>query len=147
LRAQFQVLVIPFRSTALGLEYAVLKRSDSDYWQFVAGGGEEGESPMQAAERETAEEIGIAGDLRSLDSQSSVPKDCFAAADSWGKDVYVIPEHCFAVPVIDEDIRLSSEHTECQWVSYEQACSLLKWSSNRIALWELNQRLMKERSS
>ena len=144
MRAQFQVLVIPFRSTTAAFEFAVLKRSDGDYWQFVAGGGEEGETLMQAAERETAEEIGIAGDMLALDSLATVPKDCFAAADSWGEDVYVIPEHCFAVHVLDANIQLSSEHTEFQWVSYEQACSLLKWDSNRNALWELNQRLLKE---
>ena len=147
MRAPFQILVIPFRSTASAFEFAVLKRSDTDYWQFVAGGGEVGETPMQAAERETAEEIGITSNVRPLNSQSTVPKDCFAAADSWGEDVYVIPQHCFAVLVADDDIRLSSEHTEFQWVSYEQAYSLLKWDSNRNALWELNQRLMKERSS
>lgn len=147
MRAQFQVLVIPFRPTTSALEFAVLKRSDADYWQFVAGGGEEGETPAQAAERETTEEIGMAGDLRPLDSLATIPKDCFATADSWGEDVYVIPEHCFAVHVSNADIQLSPEHTEFQWVSYEQACSLLKWDSNRNALWELNQRLMKERSS
>ena len=146
-RAPFQILVIPFRRTESGPEFAVLKRSDADYWQFVAGGGEEGETPIQTAERETQEEIGIAGELMPLDSLSTVPKDCFAAADSWGEDVYVVPEHCFAVPVGNRDIRLSSEHAEFQWVSFEQACSLLKWDSNRNALWELNQRLLKERGS
>jgi dATP pyrophosphohydrolase len=142
MRAPFQILVIPFRRTAAGLEFAVLKRSDADYWQFVAGGGEDGETPVQAAQRETKEEVGIVGDLTKLDSLATLPKDCFAAADSWGEDVYVIPQHCFAVTVPNVDIRLSPEHTEFQWVSYEQACRLLKWDSNRNALWELNQRLM-----
>jgi dATP pyrophosphohydrolase len=146
MRSPFQVLVIPFRSTASAIEFAVLRRSDADYWQFVAGGGEDGESPVQAAQRETTEEIGVAGDLRPLDSLATVPKNCFSAADSWGEDVYVIPQHCFAVDVGNVDIRLSPEHADYQWVSYEQACSLLKWDSNRNALWELNQRLMKERS-
>lgn len=146
MRAPFQVLVIPFRSTGPALEFAVLKRSDAGFWQFVAGGGQVGETPLQAARRETAEETGITGDLRPLDSQATVPKDCFRAAESWGEDVYVIPEYCFAVPVVGEDIRLSSEHTEYRWVPYERACSLLKWDSNRNALWELNQRLMKEQS-
>ena len=147
MRAPFQVLVIPFRRTASTLKFAVLKRSDADYWQFVAGGGEDGETPIQAAQRETKEEVGITGDLTQLDSLSTVPKDCFAAADLWGENVYVIPEHCFAVHVGNEDIYLSPEHTELKWVSYEQGGSLLKWDSNRNAIWELNQRLMKERNS
>lgn len=141
MRAPFQILVIPFRRTAEGLRFAVLKRSDAGYWQFVAGGGEEGETPLQAARRETKEEIGIAGELMPLDSISTVPKEGFAAADSWGPEVYVIPEHCFAINVEDAALVLSGEHTESQWVSYERARSLLKWDSNRNALWELNERL------
>ena len=82
MRAAFQVLVIPFRRTTAGLEFAVLKRSDADCWQFVAGGGEEGETPIQAARRETREEIGVAADARflKLDSMATIPKNCFAAA-------------------------------------------------------------------
>ena len=144
MRAPFQVLVIPFHQTASTLKFAVLRRSDADYWQFVAGGGEDGETPIQAAQRETKEEVGITGDLTQLDSLSTVPKDSFAAADSWGENVYVIPEHCFAVHASNADICLSPEHTEFQWLSYEKAYRLLKWDSNRNALWELNQRLMKE---
>ena len=141
MRAPFQILVIPFRRTATGLEFAVLKRSDADYWQFVAGGGEDGETPIEAAQREIQEEVGITGDLIQLDSLSTVPKDCFAAAESWGQDVYVIPEHCFAVEAGDHELALSGEHTELRWVPYEQARSLLEWDSNRNVLWELNERL------
>ena len=93
MRAPFQVLVIPYRWQASVLEFVVLKRSDADYWQFVAGGGEDNETPIHAAQREAKEEVGIAGDLMQLDSLATVPKDSFAAADSWGEDVYVIPEH------------------------------------------------------
>ena len=143
MRAPFQVLVIPFRRTTAGLEFAVLKRSDADYWQFVAGGGEGRETPLEAASRETEEETGIPanGRIMQLDSMATVPKSCFAVADSWGDSVYVIPEHCFAVDATDAALRLSGEHRESRWVPYEQACRLLKWDSNRNALWELVQRL------
>jgi len=40
MRAPFQVLVIPYRSMASALEFAVLKRSGANDWQFVAGGGD-----------------------------------------------------------------------------------------------------------
>jgi len=142
MRAPFQVLVIPFRLTAVGPEFAVLKRSDAGWWQFVAGGGEDDESPRQAAEREVKEEIGIdaAQHLIQLDSVATVPRDCFAAG-SWGRGVYVIPEHCFAVDAGDRPLALSGEHTELCWVPYQRAFDLLKWDSNRNALWELNARL------
>lgn len=141
MREPFQILVIPFRRTAEGPQFAVLKRKDADCWQFVAGGGESGESPVQAAQRETSEEVGITADLIALDSIATIPKHLFAAAQSWGADVYVIPEHCFAVNAGDAALTLSAEHTELQWASYERARDLLNWDSNRNALWELNERL------
>jgi dihydroneopterin triphosphate diphosphatase len=143
MRAPFQVLVIPFRHTSGGLQFAVLKRSDAGWWQFVAGGGEDGESALQAAQRETREEIGLAEDGRiiQLDSQAAVPKDAFAASASWGPDIYVVPEYSFAIDTGDHALALSDEHTELCWASYEQAWRLLKWDSNRTALWELNARL------
>jgi dihydroneopterin triphosphate diphosphatase len=143
MRAPFQILVIPYRRTPAGLEFAVLRRSDTGWWQFVAGGGEDDETPMQAAHRETREETGIVADSRllKLDSMATVPKDSFAAADSWGPDIYVIPEYCFAVDIGDNVTVHSGEHTEVRWVSYEDACSLLKWDSSRNALQKLNARL------
>lgn len=147
MRAPFQILVILFRRTPGGPEFAVLKRSDAGYWQFVAGGGEDGEAPVQAARRETKEEVGISGDMTPLDSLSTVPKECFAVADSRGEDVYVIPQYCFAVDVGACEISLSWEHTECRWVPHEEACSLLEWESNRNALWELNERLQALKSA
>jgi len=141
MRAPFQVLVIPFRHTAFGPEFAVLKRSDADYWQFVAGGGEDDETPEQAARRETEEESGLLGTIIPLDSLSTVPKSSFADADLWGPDIFVIPQHCFAIDTNGHEIVLSREHTECRWVPFEEALRLLKWDSNRNALWELNERL------
>jgi dATP pyrophosphohydrolase len=141
MRAPFQVLVIPFRFKSERWEFAVLKRSDADYWQFIAGGGEDAETPLQAARRETEEEIGVVGEVVALDSLSTVRKDCFAGAALWGDDVFVIPEHAFAVKIGTHGICLSGEHTEFRWLPFDEASRLLKWDGNRTALWELNERL------
>ena len=141
MRAPFQILVIPYRRTAAGPEFAVLKRTDDGNWQFVAGGGEIGESPIEAARRETREEIGVAGKMVRLDSTATIPKNRFRDANLWGPDVYVIPEHCFAIDVGSSVITLSGEHTTLCWVPYERAWQLLQYDSNRNALWELNERL------
>ncbi len=58
-RAPFQILVLPYRKIAEAFEFAVFSRSDYACWQGIAGGGEEGETPMEAAQREAREEAGI----------------------------------------------------------------------------------------
>jgi dATP pyrophosphohydrolase len=144
MRAPFQVLVIPFRKSNSNIEYAIFKRSDADYWQFIAGGGEDGETPEQAAQREASEEAGVSSDshLIRLDSTSTVPKENFAAAKSWPSTLYVVPEYCFAVDLGKSDIAISPEHLEFRWVLYGEAQKMLEWDSNRNALWEINERLL-----
>jgi broad specificity phosphatase PhoE len=41
-------------------------------------------------------------------------------------------------------ITLSREHTDYRWVAYAEAARLLRWDSNRTALWELNERLTRQ---
>jgi len=59
MRAPFQVLVLPFRHREGRLEFAIFRRADDGSWQGIAGGGEDGESPVEAARREAAEEAAI----------------------------------------------------------------------------------------
>jgi len=143
MRAPFQVLVIPYRRDRTGVRFALLKRRDAGYWQFVAGGGEQGETPQDAARREAQEELGIEtlGSVMPLHAMATVPKNCFPAAATWDRNLYVVPEYCFAVEIGENYIGVSDEHTECLWLGYQQAFQLLKWDSNRTALWELNERL------
>jgi dATP pyrophosphohydrolase len=41
----------------------------------------------------------------------------------------------------DFTIAISREPTAYRWLSYEEAVKLLRWDSNKTALWELNERL------
>ncbi len=116
-RSKFQVLIIPFRIVENGIpEFAVTKRFDMDFWQFLSGGGESDETPMQAAKREANEEGNIPYDYKMiiLDSTASIPAINFAAHKEWGNEVYVVPEYSFGVEIKDKDLALSSEHTELQ---------------------------------
>lgn len=137
-RAKYQVLVIPYMVKSNSLYFAVLKRSDSQSWQFIAGGGEGDETPCEAAKRESYEEAGI--DILSryikLDCTSTVPVFNFSESSNWPSDLYVIPEYCFAVEV-QSKLFISDEHLEYNWVNYEDASKILKWDSNRTALWEV----------
>lgn len=144
-RAPIQILVLPFRKNPKGnYEFAVFRRSDAGFWQGIAGGGEDSESPLKTAIREAFEEAGIPSNSKfySLQFKGNVPVNAFAARKHWSKDLYVVPEYYFAVDCNGIEIVLSSEHTEFKWVSYYEALKLLKWDSNKTALWELNERLM-----
>lgn len=144
-RAPFQVLVYPFRIIHQGdIEYALLKRADSGYWQAVAGGGEDKETPLEAARRETFEETGILqdSDFLLLQTIESVPVTEFRDGHLWGEDLYVIPQYYFGVLIRDGRIVLSQEHTEYAWLAYEAADKLLRYDGNKTALWELNRRLV-----
>lgn len=143
-RSPFQVLVFPFRSAPEGLSYAVFRRRDGGYWQGIAGGGEDEEAPVQAARREACEEAGIPSDARfiPLNTIASIPVLHFREHPGWDSDLYVIAEYSFGVDASGVDVQISAEHTECRWLPYDQASALLRYDSNRTALWELHCRLM-----
>lgn len=142
-RAAFQVLVLPYRQTDGVLQYALFRRSDGAYWQGVAGGGEAGETPLQAAEREAAEEAGLVGGFEfiELDARATIPVVHVTGEFTWGPDVLVIPEFTFGVRVDAPELTLSDEHTEYGWFDIDAAVKAVQWDSNRSALWELDHRL------
>ncbi len=149
-RAPFQVLVLPYRHIQDSILYAIFCReaSTGGYWQGIAGGGEVGETPLEAAKREAREEASVDPNSKfiALDTRAMIPRYYFSDRD-WDPDILVIPEYSFAVHVTDEELSCSEEHTEYCWLDYEQATELLHWDSNKTALWELNQRLLRRGSA
>jgi dATP pyrophosphohydrolase len=143
-RAPFQVLVYPYRQVGdEEFKYVLLKRSDRGFWQGIAGGGEDSETPLEAARRETFEETGIPPDsaFLQLDTVEPIPVTAFKDSYLWGEDVYVVPQYCFGVLVEDDRLLLSAEHTTYRWLGYEEAYRLLRYDGNKTALWELDKRL------
>ncbi|HEX2947896.1 MAG TPA: NUDIX pyrophosphatase [Clostridia bacterium] len=142
-----QILVIPYQVSDAIPIYCIFKRSDAHYWQFIAGGAEDNETPCEAAKREAFEEANLYEGLEyyQLTSKFHVPADCILPRHRqyWSKDTFVLPEYCFSVKVSDTNITLSSEHEEFRWVSYEKAIELLKWETNKTALFELDNRIKK----
>jgi len=144
-RAPYNVLVIPWYRAGSCPEYCVFKRKDMGVWQFIAGGGEAGETPVQAAVRESLEEAGIAADgmLKRLTAGYHVPACCFSdeARAGWGPSVIVVPAHCFAVEVKSRVIAISREHTAFQWAGYDAAYSMLRFDADKTAMYETDQRI------
>jgi dihydroneopterin triphosphate diphosphatase len=142
-RAPFQVLVYPYIAVGEDFEYALFKRADKGYWQTVAGGGEDHETPLQAAHRELWEETGLPTDtpLLQLQTIEPIPVTEFKDSHLWGDAVYVIPQYCFGAAASTRELRLSHEHSEYRWLPYPAALPLIPFDGNRTALWELHQRL------
>ncbi len=145
MRQPLQVIVIPYRRLDDAIEYAVFHRSDNSMWHFVSGGAEDDESAEDAAKRELCEETGICDgiSLIRLDARASVPKTAFSGTEHWPAGLYVVPEHAFAVELSRQEIKLSEEHDRYAWLGYAEAYKVLTWDSNKVALWELNERLAK----
>lgn len=59
----------------------------------------------------------------------------------WGEECLVIPEHCFAVKMHSKKINISDEHGCFEWVGYSTAKQRLKYDSNKVALWELDNKI------
>ena len=144
-RAAFNVLVLLYKKEMDEIEYCIFKRADMEIWQFIAGGGEDKETPIEAAARETLEEANIkAGKLFPLTSMCFVPANQFseAAQVSWGSETSEIPVYCFASKVDKEcEILISEEHLEYKWCSYEEAQDLLYFDLDKTALYELKEKV------
>lgn len=139
MREPYQILSIPYRIVDGTPLFCIFRRADSSYWQFIAGGGENGETPIEAAKRETIEELGIdPKNIKQLTCVAYVPAEVIAESrrQHWDKNTYVIPEYSFAFEC-DSDPTLSNEHTEYQWLTYDEARKLLKWDSNKVAMYEI----------
>lgn len=143
MRAPFQILAVPYHFIKGELRFCVFHRADSDVWQFIAGGGENNEKPIQAAQREIKEETGVtAKKLTALQSVAFVAAEIVTETmrTHWDKNIFVIPEYSFAFEC-NADPTLSREHSEYQWLPYSDARKLLKWDSNKVAMYEIMCRL------
>lgn len=143
-RAPFQVLVLPYVRAADGTpRYSVFRRADLGVWQGIAGGGEEGETPDEAARREAAEEAGVPADApwTRLAAVGRVPASAFGPPAHWPAGLAEVPEYAFGVEVAPEAVVLSPEHDAVAWLPYAEAVVRLAWASNRAALVALHARL------
>jgi dihydroneopterin triphosphate diphosphatase len=119
-----------YRNTDNGPLYLILKRSTGKYyehlWQGVAGKIEKGETAIQTVIRELEEETG------------KKPKKMFAADhiasfyDARNDRILMVP--IFGIEVENSEVKLSEEHSEYKWVSFEEALALLTWKGQKEGL-------------
>ena len=149
MRQPYETLIFPYKKENGEYKYAIFLREDMKVWQGICGGGEEGETVLETAKRESYEEAGINIDSEymQLETITTMPVVAITGEYTWGEDVYLVKEYCFGVKIDGQEIILSDEHPEYRWVSYEEAKKLLKWDSDKTALWELNERLKRKTNS
>jgi dATP pyrophosphohydrolase len=146
MRIPKQVLIIPYRKIDDKIEYCIFKRKDMNAWQWIAGGAEDfDKNILESAKREFWEETNIKDvSLQQLEMTCKIPVVNVVKDFMWGEDVFYSEEYAFSANITDEKIELSNEHTEYKWVDYSEARSLLKYDSNKSALWELDTKLKRE---
>lgn len=146
MRQPYETLIFPYKKEKNEIQFAIFLRKDMKFWQGICGGGEEGETILETAKRETYEETGIKNNsyFMQLDTITTIPVVSITGKFTWGDDVFLVKEYCFGVDATGQEIKLSKEHIEFRWLNYEEAKQLLKYDSDKTALWELNERLKKE---
>ena len=146
MRIPKQVLIIPYRIIDDKIEYCIFKRKDMDAWQWIAGGAEDfDKDKIESAKREFFEETSIKNaQIQQLEMTCKIPVVNVVKDFKWGENIFYSEEYSFAVNITNKKIQLSNEHTEYKWVDYKEAKSLLRYDSNKSALWELDVKLKKE---
>ena len=141
MREPYQILIFPYRFLQNEIEILIGCRNDNGYWQAISGGGENGENQLETAIRELKEETNLTGvNWVKLDSMCMLPKIYFQGHEKWHNYPFVIPAYSFMVEAVGVT-KVSSEHSELKWCSLPEAESILKYDSNKIAVWEIGQRL------
>lgn len=149
MRLPKQVLVIPFKKDIDGtLKYCIFKRNDLNVHQFIAGGMEDFDETIESAvKREFFEETGIDAEENNffkLEEECMIPVVNIVKDFLWGENVFYAKEYAFGVCLDDKyKINLSSEHKDFAWLTYDEARKLLKYDSNKSALWELDTKIKK----
>ena len=119
-----------YRITDNGPLYLMMKRNIgkhySHLWQGVAGKIEKGETAWQAVIRELKEETG------KLPQRIFVADHIASFYNAKEDIVQMVP--IFGIEVKGEDVILSDEHCDFQWVKYEEALNLLTWKGQKEGL-------------
>ena len=116
-----------FRQTKNGFRFLLLKRARTKMyehlWQGVAGEIEKGEKAWQAAIRELKEETGF-DPIRIF-----VADHVSRFYETHGDRVNLVP--VFGIEVENGDVTLSKEHSEFQWMDFENARNTLVWNGQK----------------
>ncbi|MDP3990322.1 MAG: NUDIX domain-containing protein [archaeon] len=114
------VRAVIYRRTEQGYDFLLLyKVGTKNYWQNPQGGQKRGEGPLEALLRESEEETGIPRSSLELINSTEVKKEYITLRRGTKTKVNLT---AYAVKVNGvHQIKLSKEHNNFKWVSYDKA--------------------------
>lgn len=148
MREPYQVLIILYNYENGELKVCIFHRMIKGYWQFVSGGKDSADVDLYSAmKRELYEETGIDASKHKtykLETTTSIAGCMFK--EKFVDCPILITESVYAIEYSEFNrICLSNEHDEFRVVSYDDAMELLKWDSNKVALYELYRKLKQDK--
>lgn len=129
---------ILFRERSDKREYLLLKSRPGD-WEFPKGGVEGEEELQQTVLREVEEETGLEN-VKLLDGF----RDDYDYEFTFGGDVIQKTVHLFLAKAFEPDVDISTEHSDYQWRTYDQAINTLSHDSTKRILREAEEFLETE---
>ena len=128
------------------LQVLLLERADRPgFWQSVTGSQDAGETLLQTAQRELAEETGIVTDAATLtDWQRENRYEIYAHwRVRYAPGVTHNTEHVFslALPAVQNIVLAPREHLDYQWLPWREAADCVFSWSNAEVIRELPQRM------
>ena len=119
-----------YRHAKTKLKFLTLKRSKTKIyehlWQGVAGKIEDGETASEAAIRELKEETGF------TPHKMFVADHVSSFYESHFDRINLVP--VFGIEVRSQNVVLSEEHCEYEWLEFEKAYSRLTWNGQKKGL-------------
>lgn len=124
---------IVFKNHTFDPRFLVLKRNDDAkvhpcIWQIVTAKIDEGEKAYETARREVYEETGL------NPSKLYVAPSINHFYNYMDDSINLIP--VFIAEVDSEDVKISFEHSEFEWLSYEDAFARIHWENQKQKLEE-----------
>jgi dATP pyrophosphohydrolase len=128
------------------MQVLLLERADRPgFWQSVTGSQDAGETLLQTAQRELAEETGIKADAAVLtDWKKQNRYEIYAHWRSrYAPGVTHNTEHVFSLelPAVQDIVIAPREHLDCKWLPWREAADCVFSWSNAEVIRELPQRM------
>lgn len=123
--------VVVFRRKGSVKEYLILKYG-TKHWDFPKGHLEGNESSIEAAIRETKEETGL--NVKIIEGFKETISYMFRTNYSQGEIIYKNVDFFTGEVDLNEKVKLSHEHSEYRWETYEDAMNSLTFQNAKNIL-------------